>query len=127
MPSGANKFFEQQLPRVRLHFRSLIAGFSEFNCLPAQNIVSILVEYLDCTLFDEQVTLSRFLLSARQLKSLYLGGREVYMTVETEQLPPLRELVVRNENYTPVGNPQLWDFSDLRHLNIRVRGIQAML
>ena len=125
--SDANKFFEQQLPCVRHHVRTLTAGLSAMHFIPTPNIVSAFVEYLDCSLFDEQVALRNLLLEGRQLKSLYLDGREVYITVETEQLRPLRELVIRTENYTSTGNPRLWDFSDLRHLNIRLHGIQAML
>ena len=113
-----------QLPHVQLHIGYEHSDYTLYNFGPTPNLVSLTLN--SATIRDRE-GLRRLLLESRQLKIFQIYGYGVDISLENGQLPPLQELIVRAKLYTARQNPHLWDFSNLRYLQIGLPDIQSML
>jgi len=114
----------RQLSHVQLHIGYEHSHYTIYNIGPAPNLVSLI---LDSTIIRDREGLRRLLLESRQLKFFHIYGSGVDLSFENGQLPPIQELIVRAKLYTARPNPRLWDFSNIRCLQIGLPDIRPMI
>ena len=110
----------RQLPHVRLHISCPERDGCPIALIPTQNLTSLSV-WPD----NQEEAVCGLLLAAKRLKNICLRGH-VEISPQTGQFPSIRELRIE-DHYKPHPNPRLWDFSELRRLDLKLIHIEEFL